>query len=302
MPPNPIGLYADAHIYDILHDTGSGKQSLAEAKLLVRIASLAGAGSAKPALPAAGLAHQRPRLRCYEPACGSGRVVIALARLGHTCVGSDIDPAMVRYANARAKSLGLGNRAKAVVGAMDEAPKGVPQGTIDLALNPINSIRHLPTDASMLRHLRCVRSLLAPQGVYIVGLSLSMVGHEEPSEDVWKGSRDGIRVTQVVQYEPPTGTEKGPWSRRERVMSHLTVRSKAAKPSDATRTRKAPSAATTEDHRDSTYWLRTYSREQWLTLVSRAGLHVRSTHSTDGVSCEASELGYFWFTLSATTG
>jgi SAM-dependent methyltransferase len=285
MPTNTVGLYADARIYDILHDTGTGKQSLAEAKLLLNIARKAGAGRGVRAGGA---------LRCYEPACGSGRVVVALARLGHDATGSDLDAGMVRYANARLRALGLrtprGPGGRAVVSAMEAAPKGIARASIDLGINPINSIRHLGSDSAMLKHLRTMRTLLAPGGVYVVGISMSMVGHEQTSEDVWKGSRDGIRVTQVVQFEPPTGTERGPWARRERVMSHLSILHKASG--------KGP-ARTHEEHRDSTYWLRTYSLTQWLDLASRAKLRVQSVHSTDGVACEPSTLGYYWFALGA---
>jgi SAM-dependent methyltransferase len=283
-----VGLYADAYVYDILHDTGSGKQSLAEAKLLVNIARKAGAG-ARARAGARGATH----LRCYEPACGSGRVLVALAKLGHDATGSDLDASMVRYANARLKTFGLhaarGKGARAIVSAMEALPSGVQPGTIDLGINPINSIRHLGSDAAMLQHLRAMRTLLAPGGVYVVGISMSMVGHEQASEDVWKGSRDGVHVTQVVQFEPPTGAERGAWARRERVMSHLTI----------VRKQKGQHAGQSEEHRDSSYWLRTYSLSQWLGLVRRAKLVVRSVHSTDGVACEARELGYYWFAMGA---
>jgi SAM-dependent methyltransferase len=272
------GLYADALVYDILHDTGTGKQSLAEAKLLVNIAKSAGVKHAP--------------LRCYEPACGSGRVLLALAKLGHIAIGSDIDPAMVKYANMRLREHGFSASSGAIVCAMEELPRAraasekhlvIKPGTIDLAINPINSIRHIASDAGMLKHLRTIKTLLAPGGVYIVGLSMSMVGHEQESEDIWKGSRDGVRVTQIVQYLPPTGTEPSPWNRRERVLSHLTI----------ARAKHEP------EHRDSDYWLRTYSKSQWLVLVQKAGLRVLQTHSTAGVKTPAGELGYYWFTLSS---
>lgn len=309
------GLYADAFVYDILHDSGSGKESLAEAKLLVNIARAAGAGCPRTA-------RGMPALSCYEPACGSGRVLVALAKLGHNAVGSDIDPHMVDYANTRLRELGLhvagastrdgtlrsvhrattkvrnpvmatrgAGRGHAIVCAMDALPTGhdanaLLPGSIDLAINPINSIRHLASDAAMLRHLRIVKSLLADNGVYVVGLSMSMVGSEHDSEDIWKGSRKGVHVTQVVQYIPPTGTERGAAARREHVLSHLTISRKGR----------------ADEHRDSAYWLRTYSKSQWLSLVQRAGLVVKSTHSTDGVAMPARELGYYWFALGSNNG
>ncbi len=264
-------LYADPHVYDVLHDEGT----LADAKLFVRLARrfvsrLALAKSAS--MP----------IRFFEPACGSGRYLHALAKLGHIGIGLDSSMQMLAYARLRARQLGLGGLVKTVHAPME---KFMVKPRVDLAFNPINSIRHLGTDRAMLAHLACVRRTLRPDGVYVIGLSLAAYGLESPSEDVWVSRRDGLRVTQVVQFEPPSPSAKGPSKRRERVISHLTI-----EPIGAGKQRDV-------QHRDSRYWLRTFNRAEWEGIVAKAGWRIEHVCSNTGVACEAREPGYYLFVL-----
>jgi hypothetical protein len=107
----------------------------------------------------------------------------------------------------------------------------------------------------MVEHLRCVVGALRPGGVYALGLSLTCHAREFATEDVWVGSRGGTRVHQLVQYLPPAVDRAGRQSRRERVISHLTITSPEG-----------------EQHLDSTYDLRSYTGTQLAAVFRRAGV------------------------------
>lgn len=263
-------LYGDPHVYDVLHD----EDTLADTRVFVRLA--------KRHVPR--IAKSREPIRFLEPACGSGRFLHALGKLGHIGIGIDLSDPMLAYARARARTLGVTKFVKTIHAPMQ---RFVSRPTCDAAFNPINSIRHLGSDAAMIAHLRCVRKALRDDGVYIVGLSLAAYGLESPTEDVWLGRRDGIRVTQVVQFEPPEINAKPPANRRERVISHLTIEDSP---------KRTP--AREPVHRDSRYWLRTFNRAEWLSVVTRAGWSVTATYSNTGEPREAREPGYYLFVLA----
>ncbi len=256
--------YADPLVYDVLHAPGTRDDVAA----LLRIARRFVPG--------------REPLRLLEPACGSGRFVIDLAARGHECTGFDLSSDMIRYANARARERGLGRLARFFVADMRTFVAGRRMRPFDVAFILINSIRHLPSDAAMVDHLRQVRSALRPGGVYLVGLSLCAYGLESETEDVWRGSRGGVSVSQVVQYLPPPG-DRGR-ARNERVVSHMTVTRRGCPPM----------------HLDSTYVLRGYDLAQWRAVTARAGMRIIGCVASDGRrECEPAEPGYFVFALSA---
>jgi SAM-dependent methyltransferase len=254
--------YADPLVYDVLHAPGTRD----DVSALLRIVRQFVRG-------------RRP-LRLLEPACGSGRFVVELAARGHHAAGFDRSARMVTYAKARAKERGLGPRARFFPADMRTFARGRRLPPFDVAFNLINSIRHLPSDAAMVEHLRQVRSALRPGGVYLVGLSLCAYGLESETEDVWRGARGPLRVTQVVQYLPPPGREGS--SRNERVVSHMTVTRRGLPPV----------------HVDSTYQLRGYDLEQWRRVAARAGMPVVACVASDGRRrCEPVEPGYYVFAL-----
>lgn len=156
----------------------------------------------------------------------------------------------------------------------------LPPASVDLAFVLINSIRHLSSDRAMLEHLRGIARVLRPGGIYAVGISLSAYGFEQESEDVWEARLGPSRVTQVVQYIPPTMG-----SRRERVISHVSCATRSGR-------------VVFEDV--STYWLRTYSMDQWRGLVDRAGMSVRGVVDQGGVETTPAEPGYAVWVLGVS--
>lgn len=273
-------LYADPEIYDILHDEGTRSD-------VTRFANIAKAVS--PSLRAV------KQLRWLEPASGSGRYLLACAARGNIAVGIDLSREMIAYTLERAREKKFASNVAGLAARMESFDiskaawaSGKPRafGKAHIAFNPINSIRHLATDAAMLKHLACVREHLHRDGVYIVGLSLSAYGLETVSEDVWVGTRRGVTVTQVVQYEPPDIDARGAAARRERVISHLTI----------------SRAGAADEHRDSSYWLRTYNLAQWNAIIERSGWTIAGTFANTGKRAKPAEPGYYLFVLTPPRG
>jgi len=226
------GLYDDPAVYDILHTPGTA----GEVDVLERIEAAWG----------------RPGGKWYEPACGTGRYLRVVLGRGKRVAGYDIDPGMVAYARRR-----LGRRVRVAAMTDTEAPGGLP-GSVGLAFNLVNTVRHLDTDRDLLAHLSQVAQLLEPGGIYVVGISLTDYATAAPEEDLWEAARGRCRVTQLVNYLPPAAG-----SRTETVVSHLMV--------------ERPRGT---EHRNDRYGLRCYDRGQWRRVVARSAL--RRVASLDG--------------------
>lgn len=252
-----IGLYTDPAVYDILHTPGTAD----EFDGLLRLEEA--------------YVGARARRRWLEPACGTGRYVRMARARGIDAVGFDLNASMIEYAATRARRARSSATETYFVGSMTEFAAHVP-GRITFAFNLINTIRHLSSDEEMLAHFEQMRRVMARGAVYCVGISLSMYGFEQPTEDVWQATRGSCRVRQVVQYLPPvTG-------RAERVISHLSV--------------ERPSGV---EERTSTYDLRTYSRAEWERLISESGLGVVDVVDPWGEAMPQREIGYMVFVLGA---
>lgn len=241
------GFYDEPVLYDVLHGAGTAAEVTGLQRLGDRL-------------------ELDPTGPWLEPASGSGRYLRVAAARGVRVAGFDQSEAMVEYARQ-----GLERFDSALwrvgVAAMEsfDAKTLAPDWRFELAFNPINSIRHLQSDAAMLAHLERVRAALRPGGVYAVGLSMSVYGVEQPSEDVWEGARGTLRVKQVVQYTPPRGGR----DRLELVHNVLEV----TRPSG---TQVIPSG----------YGLRSYDRTQWDTIVWRSGFELIGCADETGESME----------------
>lgn len=252
-----IGLYADPHIYDILHTPGTAD----EVQGLIQTEQAY--SKADPA-----------RRLWLEPACGTGRYLRLARARGINGIGFDQAEPMIHYARIRAARASSNATEKYLVASMTDFAPSVKR-RVTFAFNPINSIRHLESDDAMLAHFEQMSKVLLPGAVYAVGLSLSSYGAEQPSEDVWEGARGPCRVRQVVQFIPPDS------GRSETVVSHLCI--------------TTPSG---EDHRTSTYALRTYSPDQFADLVRRSALRLVATTDQDGDPIEIPQMGYAVFLLA----
>lgn len=130
----------------------------------------------------------------FEPACGTGRVLLRLAKAGHRVGGVDLNPAQVAYCNARLEKAAAKGRVE--VGDMTAFTVGRP---FDAAINLINSFRHLSSEAAARAHLACIEQALAPGGVYILAMHLTPAEEDPLGEETWSSRRGHLAVAARLQ-------------------------------------------------------------------------------------------------------
>lgn len=223
--------YSTPEWYDILYDVDTRR----EVEFLGDVMDCYGSSRAR----------RGKRVRALEPACGSGRLVAALARRGYSVVGFDLSPEMVAYAKQRLRAAGLRARVERarLESFADELRLGPP---FQLAYCPVSSFKYILSDAGARAHLEGVASALAPGGLYVLGLHLTTYEETRLERERWVGERDGVRVICNVQTWPPDRRR-----RRERMRSRLRVQQGGA------------------ERRTETLWSwRTYSARQILGLFA----------------------------------
>jgi SAM-dependent methyltransferase len=134
-----------------------------------------------------------PVKRVFEPACGTGRLLLRLARAGFNVSGLDINKKSVDYCNKRLKRNGFSE--SVIVGDMSSF---VLPSRVDAAFNLINSFRHLVTEQAARQHLRCIVDALSDGGLYVVGLYLTPTIGEASVKESWSGKRGRLKVTSRV--------------------------------------------------------------------------------------------------------
>ena len=127
--------------------------------------------------------------RIYEPACGTGRLMIRFAGAGYEVAGVDLNSLAVDYCNDRLERAGF--ERSAVVGDMCDFTCDEP---IDAAFNTINSFRHLATEKQAHQHLECVLKALRPGGIYVLGLHLTPTAGTPLEEESWSARRGNLAV------------------------------------------------------------------------------------------------------------
>jgi SAM-dependent methyltransferase len=111
-------------------------------------------------------AERRVR-RVFEPACGSGRLLIKLAQRGLRVSGWDMSRVSVDYCNRRFRKHGL--PPPAVLGDIVNVSL---RSKVDAAFNLMSSFQLLPTEHEAENHLRSMAANIAKGGLYILGLHL----------------------------------------------------------------------------------------------------------------------------------
>ena len=106
--------------------------------------------------------------RVLEPASGSGRLLIELARRGWRATGFDSSEAMLRYSRQRLEQEGLS--ARLVHARMQDFELA---GPYDLAHCLVSTFKYLLEEGDARSHLERVAGALAPGGVYVLGMHLS---------------------------------------------------------------------------------------------------------------------------------
>ena len=114
----------------------------------------------------------------FEPACGSGRLLYHLAKLGYDVAGLDLNPHAVTFCNRRLKKHGL--RESAIIGNMVSFSLADLGRTkkFDVAFNFVSSFLHLTTETDAQQHLHAVADVLKPNGIYLLGIHLKPYGKQ----------------------------------------------------------------------------------------------------------------------------
>lgn len=133
---------------------------------------------------------ERPVKRVFEPACGTGRLLIKLAKAGFEVAGNDLNESALGFCNDRLERHGFAR--SAVRSDMSDFRL---KKKIDVGFNTINSFRHLQTEQQAVGHLQCMADATAKGGLYVLGLHLIPTQSEERLEDeAWSACRGNLRV------------------------------------------------------------------------------------------------------------
>lgn len=157
----------------------------------------------------------RTRPRVLEPACGSGRLVAALARRGWSVRGFDLNERMLDHARARLRRA----RLRARLDVQDLASFRVA-GAFELAHCLVSTFKYLLDERAAAEHLRRVARALVPGGVYVLGLHLTDYAQSGRLRERWVAGRGSERVVCNIQSWPPDRRR-----RLEHVRSRLVVES-----------------------------------------------------------------------------
>jgi len=230
-------IYADPSLYDLVHAEGTDD----EVWLWTHLVELHGCG-VKTAL---------------EPACGTGRYLAGLLRRSWTVEGYDSAPGMLAF--TRKRLAGWGKRARIARGEMTTYR---PTRKFGLIINVLSTFRHLMTEKEALAHLKLMAGALEPDGIFVLGLDLSIYGEDEPDEEVWECRQGGRRAKHVVMSIPAE-----PGTRRERIINFVMTPAKGR---------------AGEDVLESSYDLRSYSAAEIADLIGKSPLKIEAVYGYDG--------------------
>jgi SAM-dependent methyltransferase len=135
-----------------------------------------------------------PVRRLFEPGCGSGRLVAALAARGYQVTGLDLSAPALAYLRRRLVRRRL--EATLIQGDMAEFRLAEP---VDAAFCTFNTFRHLTTEAAARRHLECMAAALRPGGIYVLGLHLLPLDVDLESCERWTARHGRVKLTATLR-------------------------------------------------------------------------------------------------------
>jgi SAM-dependent methyltransferase len=127
-----------------------------------------------------GFAYRASEAPILELACGTGRVLFPIARLGLDITGIDLSPAMLDIARAKVAKARVVGRVTIEEADMRAFSLGREYGMAFIALN---SLMHLETRAEQQRAFASVRRHLAKGGRFIVDLFNPDEGLPDPAQE-----------------------------------------------------------------------------------------------------------------------
>lgn len=125
----------------------------------------------------------------FEPACGTGRLLVKLGRDGYQVAGNDLNPKAVEFCNKRLHR----HRLPPTVTVGDMADFTVKR-KFHAAFNMINTFRHLATEEQSLAHLECMARGLVRGGLYVLGIHLEPTIGVPMQEESWSARRGDLVV------------------------------------------------------------------------------------------------------------
>ena len=125
----------------------------------------------------------------FEPACGTGRLLFALARKGHRVAGLDLNRKAIEFCNARFRRHAMEETAFVA----DMSSFRVRR-RYDIAFNTINSFRHLDSEAAALGHMRCMGRAVGRGGLYLLGVHLTPTKVPPSETESWSARRGHLAI------------------------------------------------------------------------------------------------------------
>lgn len=177
MPTEQRDWYDTPLYYDIVFEDGTVKE-----------ADFLEGAYARHALPAG-----KGGRRVLEPACGSGRLALELARRGWEVAGFDGNANMIAFAEERLAAAGLKARLWEDWMQGFELPQGVKAG-FDMAHCLVSTFKYLRTEKDAAECLRRVAAALRPGGLFFLGLHLTDYEAGREAHERWVARREGVEV------------------------------------------------------------------------------------------------------------
>src|SRR6266581_2667800 len=118
--------------------------------------------------------------RFLEPACGTGRLITALAARGYQVAGFDLSQPALSYLRRQLTRRRL--HAETFEAEMSDFRLS---RRVDAAYCVVNTFRHLLTEQAARGHLECIAGSLRPGGIYVLGMHLLPLNVDERKAERW---------------------------------------------------------------------------------------------------------------------
>ncbi len=116
------------------------------------------------------LPNRKPPIRLLDLGCGTGRVLVPLARAGEAITGVDNSPALLEVTRAKLSRAGVALGEHVELLDADLQTLALPHRDYALAFCLSNTLMHLPTQAAQLDLLRRARHHLREDGLLLLDL------------------------------------------------------------------------------------------------------------------------------------
>lgn len=178
----PFDWYEEPAYYDIVFDEGTEQEAEFLDAVFEKHAAVRGGEGAK---------------RAIEPACGSGRLLIEMARRGFEVEGFDLSEGMLELARERVAEADVDAEVK-----RDSMACFSRRRKFDLAWNLVSTFRLLEHEADARSHLRCMADVLKLGGIYVLGLHMTEYHDRSQHHERWVADRNGVHVVCNIRSWP----------------------------------------------------------------------------------------------------